>query len=100
MAEVAALARLFDEAVPGKQVADGGARRPVALGVAFAQELEEFLRAPGGMMAAAIEQGLNEVRLSLVRARKRLARAIFETASALLMIAIDPLIGSLSADAV
>lgn len=55
--KVAAFARLFDQAVTGKQIADGGASRPVALGVRFAQELEEFLSAPGRVKAAGRQAG-------------------------------------------
>jgi hypothetical protein len=50
--------------------------------------------------ATSIKQSLGDVRISLVRARLGLARAIFETGEGVLMVAVDPLIGGFSADAV
>ncbi len=100
MAQVAALARSLDEAVTGEQIADGRAGRPVALGVAFGQELEEFLGAPGGVQATGVEQCRNEVRRGLMRAGLGFAGAVVKTRAARLVIAADPLIGGLSADAI
>jgi hypothetical protein len=48
MSEVATLSRSLDEAVSGEQIADGGAGRPVAVGVGFAEEFEKFLSAQVG----------------------------------------------------
>jgi hypothetical protein len=78
MAEVAARSRLLNQAVTSKQVADGRARRPVALRITFAQELEEFLRAPGGVEAASIEQGFDQIGLGLMRAGEGLAGAVLQ----------------------
>jgi len=100
MGDVTALASFLDQAVTSEKIADGRASRPSAVRMSLGQKLEEFLRAPGGVMATSIEQGVNEIGLSLVRASLSLAGTIFKTADAVLLVAADPLISSLSADAI
>ncbi len=51
-------------------------------------------------MATSFKQGFNEIGISLVRARLRLAGTIFKPGEAVLLKAIDPLISSLPAYAI
>lgn len=79
MRDVTARASSPDQPVTSEKLTHGSASGPDAARVALGQKLEEFLRAPGRMVATSFYQCLNEIRLGLVRAGFGLAGAVFKT---------------------
>jgi hypothetical protein len=98
--EVAALASFLDQPVTSEDITDSCSSRPDTVGITFRQEFEEFLRAPRRMKATSIKQGFNDVRVGLMRAGFRLAGTIFKARDGIMLVAVDPLIGGLPADAI
>ena len=100
MADCAAPARLLDEAVVREERAADGARGPGQVGVAAGQMRQQLLGAPGGVMAAGLEDGGDQLGWGLVRRGVGATGAILQAGGAQLFVARGPFIAGLTADVV
>jgi len=87
------------EIVAFEQIADGAPCRPRPLRVFIAQDPQQLLGAPARMPPPRLEHRRDDRRGGALRARVRTSTAIRQRAWAALVVAVDPLVGGLAADA-
>src|SRR5215471_15852313 len=100
MTRFAAPSLLSDETRAEENIAGRRAGRPVGLRVFALEMLEQFLGPPTGMTAPRLKNREAERLRRLIRRGERPARPVGQTGGAFRLIAIDPFVAGLAADAV
>ncbi|HLE05364.1 MAG TPA: hypothetical protein VI729_12235 [Anaerolineales bacterium] len=84
-----------NEAMPREDAGGGGDAREVGAGVALAEEVEEYGRAPARMSRAELEDLLDDGGVGLRRGTMGPARELVKASVADVLEAVDPLVGCL-----